>query len=594
MNDPRNPASRSTWRTTPGHLSDAALAATAIGMVGVITWSCNRGFDFLDESLYLLSMRSPDDIVGGATSWHLYLSPFFLAIDSSVTAARLIGLAVILVSALLFLEAARRVPTVAEWLDWGFSRYGQYAFCVLGSLIYYFWFIRTPSYNLLSTSLVSVTAAAIVGFGVYAPSSPIRLVPFGMAGLLLAILFFIKFTAAFAAAAVLLAYLCIVTPQWLHVLKSAAVTALGASAWIAFHFLILEAPGGWASKMAAALATSEAPGGAGESILTRYMTSIRALVVNLGADFWPAWVCLAALIGIRVLRPEMLRRSVVSVAFVLAILVAVAAMGVIRRYYGWQFAAADLLTVFVAFSIAMVACLLALPPRVLALSGQRRGHLAAFLGLCVFLAFAASFGTGNAITVNALLTLAPWFVAIMVVLSMLGHACGSLVVPRVGALLVGGFAFAQAFSGALHPYGIASPIFGQTERTEIGPGGQALWLDGRTSQYIREVRALAAKSGLGPGGDLYFFYDSPGTVWALDARSPGRPWYDSMTDRVNREALGDVPPNRMSRAFVMVDLNGRAAPGPAELGLPFPHAYEMVGEQLQHANGHRLQLWRPR
>ena len=161
-------------------------------------------------------------------------------------------------------------------------------------------------------------------------------------------------------------------------------------------------------------------------------------------------------------------------------------------------------------------------------------------------------------------------------------------------LTLGTMACADVISGAMHPYGIYATIFEQTERTELGPGGHSLKLDAATSSYVTDLRDLANRGGITAQSDVMFFYDSPGSVLAIGAHSPGVPWFFSEAPDSSLVALARVPRERLQRAYLLVDLQGPPPPSLSGFGLNFPADYELVGEVLRRPIQHHIQLWRPR
>ena len=59
--------------------------------------------------------------------------------------------------------------------------------------------------------------------------------------------------------------------------------------------------------------------------------------------------------------------------------------------------------------------------------------------------------------------------------------------------------------------------------------GHSLKLDPATSSYVKDIRDLANRGGITAKSDVLFFYNSPGSVFAIGAHSPGVPWFFSIS-----------------------------------------------------------------
>lgn len=160
-------------------------------------------------------------------------------------------------------------------------------------------------------------------------------------------------------------------------------------------------------------------------------------------------------------------------------------------------------------------------------------------------------------------------------------------------LTLGAMASADVISGARHPYGIYATIFEETERTELGLSGHSLKLDAATSSYVTDLRELANRGGITAKSDVLFFYDSPGSVFAIGAHSPGAPWFFSEAPAATTFILARVSQERLQRAYLLIDLQGPSPPPLSMFGLNFPDDYDLVGEVLRRPIQHHIQLWRP-
>jgi hypothetical protein len=90
----------------------------------------------------------------------------------------------------------------------------------------------------------------------------------------------------------------------------------------------------------------------------------------------------------------------------------------------------------------------------------------------------------------------------------------------------------------------------------------------------------------------------PGLVYALNARSPGGPWYTvgyPGSEQANGLLLRLADLKRVRSAIVLTMEDHTAACRLLESrGVKFPGSYEFVDELVWPATRERLQMWRPR
>ena len=133
------------WQRIP----DFILGALAAGLTLLVAWSCDRGFDLLDELHYLLDALNPAHSLVGASAAALFLKPIFAALRYDIALFRLTALAFLLLSTLFLTLRVRHLVVNLAGGRLSPSVLSLTATAVLGSLLYYFWFIRSPGYNLL-------------------------------------------------------------------------------------------------------------------------------------------------------------------------------------------------------------------------------------------------------------------------------------------------------------------------------------------------------------------------------------------------------------------------------------------------------------
>ena len=585
------------WQRVP----DFILGALAVGLALLIAWSCGRGFDLLDESHYLLEALNPADSVVGATAAPQFLKPVFATLGYDISLFRLTGLAFILLSTVFLTLRARRLVVNLTDGRLRLSAQGLVATSLLGSLLYYFWFIRSPSYNLL----IVVGSYFFAGFFLWVLESTPGTRAFSgrtaCTGVLWGFCFLVKFPSALALLG-LAGGTFLVWHKWScrHAGLYVGYLAAGASTTLVLYFIVVEAPETWIARVWGMVQFLQSPGfkSSPNGDLIRYVSqSSRGLLVALG-DFWPAFVCIsigfATALVVRDRDKAMLRATIgFLIGFGLLNGLAIRA-----GFYGWQFTTQDL---FYYYFLATILVLLTIAGAAITANrlenagikpiGCRR--FSVVLAFLLTIPPAVAFGTGNQITANALLAMGPWFIATAILVTVLSTQCGRSWIGPTVMLTLGAMACADVISGARHPYGIYATIFEETEKTELGLRGHSLKLDPATSSYVTDLRELATRGGITAKSDVLFFYDSPGSVFAIGAHSPGAPWFFSEAPAAATFTLARVSQERLQRAYLLIDLQGPPPPPLSTFDLNFPKDYDLVGEVLRRPIQHHIQLWRP-
>ena len=587
------------WKRVPNLI----LVAIAAGLVLLIAWSCGRGLDLLDESHSLLDALHPTDSLIGASTAAGFLGPVFTAVGHDISLFRFTGLACLVASTIFLACRTRRLAAEVTNGRLCLSISGLVAASLIGALLYYFWFIRGPSYNLLIVTGSYLFSGLFLWMLEARPGSRSFAVRAMAIGVLWGFCLLVKFPSGVALLALAgMTFLLWHGWSWRNAGLFAAYFAAGAATLLALFFLFVEAPGALFARVSGMFEMMKSPGfksPPGGASLVRYVSQSSLGLLKALQDFWPAFVCVgigfAAGLAVRDRTKAIL---CVTVGFFIALAI-FNGVAVRAGFYGWQFTPQDLFyyyflaTALVLTTIAGAAIAISRHEgsRIEQIGNKRLSIIVAFL---LAVPLAASFGTSNPITVNALLAMAPWFIGTTILVTVLSRQCLRNWMGPIAMLTLGTMACADVISGAMHPYGIYATIFEQTERTELGPGGHSLKLDAPTSSYVTDLRNLANRGGMNDQSDVMFFYDSPGSVLVIGAHSPGIPWFFSEAPDASIFTLTLVSRERLQRAYVLVDLQAPPPPPLSRFGLNFPADYELVGEVLRRPIQHHIQLWRPR
>ena len=138
--------------------------ALLLGPVGLYVWAAPRGFEFTDESYYVLSYLGWRSAVGTATFFGAFFELPFLWLGQSIPGMRLLSLGLLLLSGAYAMREATR-------FDGGdpVDRHAKLLCLMLGassSLFYFGHFsnLRAPSYNLLALCSMLVATGFLLRF----------------------------------------------------------------------------------------------------------------------------------------------------------------------------------------------------------------------------------------------------------------------------------------------------------------------------------------------------------------------------------------------------------------------------------------------
>ncbi len=107
----------------------------------------------------------------------------------------------------------------------------------------------------------------------------------------------------------------------------------------------------------------------------------------------------------------------------------------------------------------------------------------------------------------------------------------------------------------LHPFGVPTSLFSQTELLATSGDLRGLRVDWQTAQFFRVTRRFVLEdAGFYPGSPIIAAYDLPGLVYVLGGVSPGAPWFfaDEPQQQLNCVELRSSRLNKLRHAIVLV------------------------------------------
>lgn len=555
---------RPRWisRSSPQHLTLAALALLLGFIVAVAWWARNRGFDFTDEGVYLLSLRRPGNAFLGYTQFHLVVDFILGPVNPSIVGYRILRLALVAGSSAIFGYALHRMlharfPAIRGHLPW---RSVSILFVTVMGLLGYTWLPQTLSYNGMNAALLNGEAAAAFllladsgerGGANTTRSSRRRPILAALIGALMALHIFVK-TPAPVGFLLIFAGLSWLLSDLQDTLKSIGWIVLGAV--LTLIISVQELLGtklsfaGLREGLLADAAEQHKPGFLWEYYKDTTRESYeRALAGSPGRV-----IALAVVIGGPVLISLLIsKRRLRGVA---AWLVAAAAVWVVlaeafrlraqRSLYfsrGWNHDFLVSLFFAAVISAAVVAAVSLIGRLIRARHRQARQPTGPeappdlrgarlqllVLGACLFaLPFIGAVGTLNSLLLQS--TTAGAGFGGVVILGIVGlrrqirGAAADAVIQIVPMVLIGFIVAIQVFQGTVvDPYRLLTPLERQTETVTEVPNLRGLKVDLATHRYVTELYEASREFGMKPGDRVLAFSHMAGAVFVVDGVAPG-------------------------------------------------------------------------
>ena len=524
------PANRLLNRTAPWILA-ALIALISAALITRTVWFLDRGFDFTDDSFYLMTTQRPSDYKWNYGLFGYALKPLFSFAGESIAGLRRIC-ALILVGlgasiGLLVLSKAK--------LSWREPAGIQvFAVCAALPLCYYSLWLSSPSYNWLG--LVGGLVLFIAVLLLYRPGAPAySAFCAAAAGAVAAVG---RPHAAVSFGVLYLAAVLLVLPtmraRLVQMIWAAGATGLAVA--VVALLLPIEAILSQIKEYNAMFGTSHP---------VHFSTLDRQVAFLVQGKVW----LLSVLLFVAVFFMRRGGRSIPNrltpllFAAALAIIFAATLSQLLRpREYDFGIKATA-----VAFSVLTLCCL----RRTIDL------RLIALLALAALIPWAATSGSSNTVS----LTFAQTFglsIAVAFVAFVLAVEKSNTAIAAASAVALC-LAFSGLGFGLASPYRLASPLAMQVVPTDVGWGSR-LKLDRNTSEFIRALRDTTKAGGFCRGGsaiDLSGF--TPGLAFVIDGQMPVFPWIFggySISDHFAKEYFRRLDPDRLRQSWLFTKSSG--------------------------------------
>lgn len=569
-----------------------------------LVWVSVRGLDITDEGYYLTASQYPYEVHAWPNVAHIYANVLFSATNYNVAAFRMAGIALTLVSGIVFSIGFLRAMRLV-WPQDVLKNTGTpiALFVCIGTMLCYTVLI-TPNYNSINAFALTLSSG-LVFWLLGLDGNADRWTFYGMVfftGICVGIIFFVKFPTAILLIA-LYSLLFLVWPDFTRQQRSWVLGGfgIGIGGWLCFHFIMFQSPQEWYNVFSQGIKIFA--GYRPHWLLHHYLQETFKMTIDALYYYWALHVIIPlGFMTIGWLRSRGYKVRWLPMALVLMVFLAIAWQSYLLDYYlnGIRFARASM-RFYAAWLLLLLNALVCSywyahgsMKQVDVVALRRKGL---FVLALFTLPFIGAMGTSNPITLNMTFNLAPWFGLLALALVLLSVNLFNRNILDAGMLLIGGFACSQLVSsGLVSPYHLNAGLLQQTVPTEIGVPATRLKLDPASSEFFVKIRSLAAAHGFKPGDDVLGFFDMPGVIYALGGKAPGIPsmsrsWWTKLS---NELGLATVKQERLKHAFILMsDRNHQDLPDLKALGIEFPQRYVLCGQVTWPRTGEAISLWKP-
>lgn len=568
-------AGQNTLAVTPAQ-ERVLLALSAVATVAFLAWILNHaryGFDFTDESFYLVWMSNPFLFDWSMTQFGFIYHPLYRVLGGDIVSLRQFNMGVIfllswVLTALVLRESsagkARSLPALLI-VSAGFS---------VTSLVALSLWLPTPSYNALTFKSLLIASIGMVLAG----TSPTlgSLLGWALIGVGGWLSFMSKPSTALALAISALAFLLLSRKFAFRLLCLAvfvAVSLLVVSAWLidgSIHGFIARLQNGLAFY--AHLGAGHTP--AKSFRLDNFHLNENektAILLTTTLAFVGTWCALLQ-------KPLWRSLALLSSCVFFAITIAIVA-GVITRSAGFSEFQSLIIWSIVLASVAllMIAMRERLPEYL------RPYHLLLAL-LFLVMPHVYAFGTNGNYWWGAGFVCMFWLLGGIVLLGPLAQARGEwrFALPLVFATQTLAALLMQ--TGLNNPYRQPQPLRLNDTVTDVaGEGNAPLVLTAGYASYVTAVKSAAKSAGIPPGTPVIDLTgQSPGVLYAMQAKSIGQAWtvggYPG-SQKLAEAALALVSCELLSGAWLLVEESGpRSLPTAVvnSYGANFSEHFELV------------------
>ncbi|MBL4654391.1 MAG: hypothetical protein JKY33_01030, partial [Bacteroidia bacterium] len=574
----------------------------------VLIWGLNKGFDFTDESYYLLGYDFPMEN-NTSRFFQPVTSLLFGWLDPGILGYRIVRLVLTLLASLVFAKGFWRWCCATNR---NVNFLTILAITTSGSLLSYSLFPVSLSYNswtLINMLLISGFIFSWISL-IKAKSSPNKKsgILLLFVGLIIGLQFFVKFSAAGAYLFSIIALIIIIQKndgiKWSRILTSILTLFGGIFLFMIIYFTTVESIFIWKEKFITAIKYT--PAGYELDFLfekykktldhsfTKGVRNIKEVPIILFLLF-----TIGRMIGF--FRP--IGRTIYNVLFTGIMLY--------MLYYAYDnfLFMSGMAKMRNAFSIYLLIliCTLCI---VLAITTAKdiklnitnpanRENIVIYLFL-FFLPLCGSIGTSSILPINIIQYLYPWFLLILLISCWVSKKLQNNFYVNAFALIIGTFAFTQTVHGYVYsPYRLNSDLFHQTEEVLQLPKLEELKIETQSKDFILSINKIVQeKTKFSEGDPVIEIVDLPGIVYSLGGVSPGNSWYNPKYPNTNCYYLGVANIKALNKTLLFFYADERISEGFKnclnEQGINYPNGYSKIGEVKHLHSDKTINIYAPK
>ncbi|WP_375313606.1 hypothetical protein WHZ77_10495 [Bradyrhizobium sp. A5] len=549
------------------HVPRIIMLALICGCLLLLGWLlawADRGFVFSDEAFYLLNAKAPTSYNLVQTQFGYLLQPFYTLTGGDVAAVRRI-----------FILLSAGAGILVGWI-WSRnalleSRIPLIAVAGASGLAYYFYWVFTPSYNLL-IFISGLLLIGAIGALYTSRALPLTGIIVGVAAVVSA-LAKIPSAALFAlivgGAIVLLSRA--IGPALLAI-GAITLAIIGAAAALLPVSRIIE-------QLTAYMTFFGPSSPLGRGVfedLVEFLFSLRGGHLVLGGG----GILALSVLSLRPIsaRTDRTLRACVALYAVASIILAL-------RQKNAELFGLDVANL--ASTAAMMAILVC-----------RDFRLGISFFLMLLFPWAAGFGTGVYLPVSVATFHGGQF-AIVAAIAIYFATPKAPLIRAAGFVIVLCYPVFAVQYAINNPYRVFTPVVEQTQLVPINSAGARLRLDPAAALFVQKLRNIARNEGFCEGEPMIDLSGlSPGIAYVMGALPPGFAWLPAgyrFSDNFASFVLGSVARDVIDRSWLVVPVGKPAFPETVNrLGLAEPEGrYRKVGEIMTTPQGDVFELFAP-
>lgn len=569
------------------------LGALFFIILSVVIVTMNRGFDFQDESFYLLCYSYPHVYQEGVSGFHVIIHTISAWLNPGIVTYRVETLLFTLFSSWAFWVGLRR------WLlthmpGGGMYTHPLFLFFVVftGNFVHYFVGLQTINYNILINSFIMASAGILLYLFSHSATLVGRSWKHFILTLVVGALCWFSFVTKFSTGVLeLVGFSGLVFTYYIGKSVRACMAIiggmlLGVLVGAGFFFLFFQSlPSWWANFSAGYIEITKPTDHPPGLILQGYLQDVHAMIWFAIFSFgWLAVYPVLLLANKKWSNNKLFvlcRNSIVAVGF-FWFCYRLIQMDMHRSNFvrNWNYRNGYIYPVIMGLEIILL-IVVAWQRRINLLKlVKTRFHFFLIMVFLVFLPLLGTMGTSNQLFLNLLFNAASWFVFIALLAALLARYV-SAAVAGLFIFVSFGFTASQIIDGnTFSPYFTAfrkakTNIFQQTVKADDFPQLKGIYIDTASLRFLKELKGHLQTRGFRNLYPMWTF--SAGMTYAMGGLQTEVFWYNKTCTSVGKFMPHNEPP-----IFVVADDQKKLSPYLdtcfRERGIKWPEDYEQTGQ----------------